>query len=392
MPVSKFIAAINQICDEKNLPKEVVISTIEDALAAAYKKDYGKREQKVEVKFNEVSGEAKVYVIKEVTESVEDPLLQISLEDAKKVKEDIKVGDEVRIEETPKDYGRIAAQTAKQVIIQRIREAERQIAFSEYKDKEGQLLVGVVQRVEGKNVFVDLGRALGVLFPTEQIPGEKYYIGQRIKVYVVSVEQASKGPQILLSRAHPGFIEKLFEMEVPEIPAGTVEVKGVAREPGSRSKVAVASNQEGVDPVGSCVGQRGTRVQAIISELGNEKVDIILWSENPEEYIANALSPAKVSEIKVNKKKKESKVKVPTDQLSLAIGKAGQNVRLAAKLTGWRIDIEGAEKILEKEKEKEEEENKNPEKVKEATVEMKSDTKGKLQDSDLGKEDKQEKV
>lgn len=366
------MAAINQICDEKNLPPEVVIEAIEAALAAAYKKDYGKKDQEVEVKFNEETGEAQVYTLKEVVPEVEDEFLQISLKDAQKIDKKTKLGNKVRIEETPVDYGRIAAQTAKQVIIQRIREAERDIVFSEYKDKEGELLVGSVQRVEGNNVFVDLGRATGIMFAADQIPGERYYIGQRIKVYLVSVDKNIKGPNITLSRSHPDFVRRLFEMEVPEIPAGIVEIKGISREAGSRSKVAVVSKQEGVDPVGSCVGQRGTRVQAIISELGEEKIDIILWDEDLAKYISNALSPAKVSEIKINEKNKEAKVKVPTDQLSLAIGKSGQNVRLAAKLTGWKIDIEGAES---KEQEAENKKQEEGEEVKSKKEKVKSDEK-----------------
>ncbi len=340
---TKFMAAINQICDEKDLPKDVVISTVEAALAAAYRKDYGKKNQEVEVKINEKTGNVSVFVIKEVVDEVEDPFIQISLSEAKKNKKNVKIEDKIKIEQTPSDYGRIAAQTAKQVIIQRIREAERDLIYNEYKDKENTLLTGMVQRMEGRNVIVDIGRTYGIIFPSEQIPGEKYYIGERIKVYVLGVEQSNKGSQITLSRAHPGFIRRLFELEVPEILAGAVEIKSIAREAGSRSKVAVTSSREGVDPVGSCVGQRGTRAQAIIAELGNEKVDIVLWDSDLTKYIANALSPAKVSDIKINKQKKEAKIIVPADQLSLAIGREGQNVRLAARLTGWKIDIKGAE-------------------------------------------------
>lgn len=355
MTITKLTAAINQICDEKNLSKEVVLKTIEAALAAAYKKDYGKRDQKVEVAFDEETGQAAVKIIQEVKEKVEDSCLEISLEEAKKIKKDIKIGEEIAIEVTPPDYGRIAAQTAKQVIIQRIREAEREAIYSEYKDKEGELLVGTVQRIEGSNAFVDLGRATGIMFPSEQIPNEKYYVGQRVKIYLSSVEESNKGPQIILSRSHPNFVKKLFALEIPEIASGSVEIKSIAREAGYRSKVAVASHQEGVDPVGSCVGRRGTRIQAIISELGEEKIDIILWDSDISKYITNSLSPAKVTEIKIAEKKKEAKIKVPEDQLSLAIGKGGQNVRLAAKLVGWKIDIEGEKKTKEKEKNKKEE-------------------------------------
>jgi N utilization substance protein A len=348
MVQTKFMAAINQICDEKGLPKDVVVSTVEAALAAAYKKDYGKRDQQVTVKIDQKTGNASVFVTKEVVDKVEDEATQISFSEARKLKKNIKIGDSVDIEQTPRDYGRIAAQTAKQVIIQRIREAERDIIFNEYKNKESDLLTGVVQRIEGKNVIVDIGKTYGIIYPSEQIPNERYYIGQRIKVYLTSVEQTSKGPQIILSRAHPGFIKRLFELEVPEILSKTVVIKSIAREAGSRSKVAVTSSQEGVDPVGSCVGQRGTRVQAIIAGLGDEKIDIVLWDSEPATYITNALSPAKVSDVKISEKKKQAKVKVPQDQLSLAIGKEGQNVRLAAKLTDWKIDIEGVEEKKEK--------------------------------------------
>lgn len=343
---TQFIAAINQICDEKNIPREIVIETVEHALAAAYKKDYGHRDQEVRVELNEETGNINVFVSKEVVnkkEDIENKFLQIELDEAKKINKSIKVGDMVEIEDHPEDFGRIAAQTAKQVIIQRIREAERDIVFSEYKDKEGELMNAVVQRIEGGTVIVDLGRASGVLFSNEQVPGERYYIGQRMKVYMVKVEQTSRGPQVVVSRSHPGVVRRLFELEVPEIESGIVEVKSIAREAGHRTKLAVSSNEENVDPVGSCVGQRGIRVQAVMAELGEEKIDIILWNDDPKVYITNALSPAKVIEVQLNEKDKKATVKVPEDQLSLAIGKQGQNVRLAAKLTGWNVDISGAD-------------------------------------------------
>lgn len=344
MTQEAFLAAINQICDEKNIPKEIVIETVEHALAAAYRKDYGHRDQTVRVHLDQKTGVTQVFVIKEVVkEEVENDMLQISLKDAKKIKKDVKVEETVEIEDHPKDFGRIAAQTAKQVIIQRIREAERDIVFEEYKDKEGDLVNAVVQRIEGSTVILDLGRASGVLFANEQVPGERYYIGQRLKVYIVKVEQSNKGPQVIISRSHPGVVKSLFELEVPEIEAGIVEVKSIAREAGHRTKIAVTSNEENVDPVGSCVGQRGIRVQAVMAELGEEKIDIILWDEDSVAFITNALSPAKVIEIKLDEKDKKATVKVPEDQLSLAIGKQGQNVRLAAKLTGWNVDIEGAD-------------------------------------------------
>ncbi|HBG81864.1 TPA: transcription termination/antitermination protein NusA [candidate division CPR2 bacterium] len=343
MEDKKFMAAINQICAEKNIPKEIVLETVEAALAAAFKKDYGQKDQEVRVTLDEETGHPNIYVLKEVSDEVENEYFQISLDHARKLKKDAKVGDTIEIQEFVSDFGRIAAQTAKQVIIQRIREAERDIVFSEYKEKEGDLVNGIVQRIEGNNIFVDLGRATGVVFPQEQVQGERYYNGQRLKVFIVKVEQSSKGPQILLSRSHPGMIKKLFELEVPEIVAGTVEIKSIAREAGQRSKIAVSSSVDGVDPVGSLVGQRGIRVQSVMAEIGDEKIDVILWNEDPKVYVSNALSPAKVNEVIVEEAEKRAKVRVPEDQLSLAIGKQGQNVRLAAKLTGWNIDILGAD-------------------------------------------------
>jgi len=379
---------ISQICEEKGIAKDKVIETIEAALAAAYKKDYGKKGQNIKAIFNEKTGEAEFYLVKEVVdettrdfpveeeidsekieasektvkaeklkkaepikaenEDEEEKLPRYNFErdltipEAKKLKKTAKVGDVIEIKlEMKKDYGRVAAQTAKQVIIQRIREAERDAMFSEYKDKEGQVLSGVIQRIEGRNVFIDLGKSIGVLFPSEQIESERYRIGQRVKVYVAKVESGSKGPGITLSRIHPQMIQKLFELEVPEIFAGTVEIKSIAREAGERSKIAVSSNEEGIDPIGSCVGQKGTRVMAVIDELGGEKIDIVLWNEESSKFIAAALSPAKVLSVEVNEEGRTAKVQVPEDQLSLAIGKRGQNVRLAAKLTGWKIDILG---------------------------------------------------
>ncbi len=348
MAISKFLAAINQICDEKGLSRDTVLEIIENALAAAYRKDYGEKGQDIRVKFDEKTGATQVFLYKQVVDEVEDEAIQMTLAEAKKIKKNAKIGDELSWDVTPSDYGRIAAQTAKQVITQRIKEAERNVLFSEFQDKEDSLLNGVVQQIKNNNVFIDLGKVTAIMFPSEQIIGERYYSGQRIRVYVVKVEEAAKGPQIFVSRAHPEFLRKIFELEVPEIPAGTVEIKSIAREAGSRSKIAVSSSDENIDPVGSCVGQRGMRVQSVLSELGKEKIDIVLWDEDTAVYITNSLSPAKVTEVKIDKKKQEAKVKVPEDQLSLAIGKGGQNVRLAAKLTGWKVDIEGAT-ITEKE-------------------------------------------
>ena len=341
--MNNFTDAISQICEEKNISKEVVLETIEAALAAAYKKDFGSKDQEVRVEIDAESGEIVVYVQKEVVEEVENEMTQMSIVNASKLKKSAKVGDIVEIKDLPSDFGRIAAQTAKQVIIQRIREAERDMVFGEYKDKEGEVVGGSVQRVEGNNVIVDMGKAAGVLFPNEQIRGERYYVGQRLKFFVVRVEQTNKGPQIVISRSHPGLVKRLFELEVPEVLAGIVEIKAIAREAGQRTKMAVVSNQEGVDPVGSCVGQRGVRVQAVMNEIGEEKIDIILYDEDEKTFISNALSPAKVNSIVLNEEEKKAEVSVPEDQLSLAIGRSGQNVRLAAKLTGWNVDIKGGD-------------------------------------------------
>ncbi len=340
---TQFISAIDQICEEKGLTRDIVLETVEHALIAAYKKDYGDKDQQIRVVLDHDSGEVRIFVTKEVVSEVENPYLQMTKEQAKSIKKDAKVGDEIEYEEKNKDFGRVAAQTAKQVIIQRIREAERDVVFNEYQDKVDTILNGVVQRVEGNNVFIDLGKAVGIMFANEQIHGEHYYAGQRMKIYVVRVEQTARGPQVVVSRAHPNMINKLFEMEVPEMATGTVEIVNVAREAGNRTKLAVRSNVDGVDAVGTFVGGRGTRVQAVMADLGEEKIDIIPYSEDPKIYIASALSPTKVINVKIDEEDKKALVKVPEDQLSLAIGKQGQNVRLAAKLTGWNVDIDGAD-------------------------------------------------
>ncbi len=341
--------ALEQIAEEKGITREEIISMIEASLAAAFRKDYGEKDQNIVVEFDPSNLSTKVFDVKTVVAEglVEDTQREIDLETAKEKKKSVKVGDEIKTEITPKtgtNYGRIAAQTAKQVIIQKLREAERNVQFSDFKAKERTLQNGVVQRVEGDTVLVDLGKATGVLFPSEQIRGEKYSIGQRLKVLILHVEPATKGPKITLSRSHPDMVRKLFELEVPEIYNGSVEIKAVAREAGSRSKVAVMSSQDGVDPIGSCVGQRGSRVQTVMAELSGEKIDIIEYSDDPVKFIAHALSPAKILNVMLDEASKEAKVGVLEDQLSLAIGKAGQNVRLAARLTGWKIDING-EKI-----------------------------------------------
>lgn len=340
--------ALDQIAEEKGISRQDLISMIEASLAAAFRKDYGEKNQNIVVEFDPENMATKVFdsktVVETVTEMEEDPQKFIDLEEAKKIKKSYKVGDEIRTNITPKTgttYGRIAAQTAKQVIIQKLREAERNVQFSDFKAKERTLQNGIVQRVEGDTVLIDLGKAAGVLFPSEQIRGEKYTIGQRVKVLILHVEPATKGPKITLSRSHPDMVRKLFELEVPEIFSGSVEIKAIAREAGSRSKIAVFSNQDGIDPIGSCVGQKGSRVQTVMAELGGEKIDIIEFSDDQVKFIANALSPAKILNVQLNDQAKEAKVGVLEDQLSLAIGKAGQNVRLAARLTGWKIDING---------------------------------------------------
>jgi N utilization substance protein A len=340
MPVSSFMAAVNQICDEKGLSLEAVLETVEAAVAAAYRKDYGHPDQMIKVKIDPETGGMKFFEVFEVVEKVENDKREISLKDARKIRKKIKVGDVVEKElKPPQGFGRIAAQTAKQVITQRLKEAEKGILYQEYKAKEQQVLTGVVQQIEGKNLLINIGKLNGIMFPADQIPSEKYYIGQRLKVYVMKVEETPKGPSVLLSRTHPNFIPALFAQEVPEINQKTVKVMATAREAGVRTKMAVTATQQGVDPVGSCVGQRGVRVSTVLSEIGNEKIDIILWDEDPQKYIQNALAPAKIEKIELNQKKKTAKVYVNEDQLPLAIGKNGQNVRLASKLTGWTLDV-----------------------------------------------------
>ena len=343
----EFGAALAEIAEEKGLDKSEILKMIEASLAAAFRKDYGTKDQNIVVDLNPENMAMKIFDVKTVVEVPEDAQKEITLEDGKKLKKSAKLGDEIRTDITPKtgtSFGRIAAQTAKQVIIQKLREAERNVLFTEFKAKERQLITGVVQRMEKDTVLVDMGRATGVLFPSEQIKNEQYKIGSRVKILILHVESTAKGPKITLSRSHPDVVRRLFEIEVPEIFNGVIEIKALAREAGSRTKIAVSSNQEGVDPIGACVGQRGTRVQTVMAELGGEKIDIIEWSEDPVKFIANSLSPAKIINVQLKEDVKEAKVGVMEDQLSLAIGKAGQNVRLAARLSGWKIDIAG-EKI-----------------------------------------------
>ncbi|MFH0829309.1 MAG: transcription termination factor NusA [Candidatus Kerfeldbacteria bacterium] len=398
MAQSPLKAAIQQITEEKNIPYDSVIDTIEAALAVAYRKDFGEKNQNIKVEFSADDGTSRVFDVKTVaddelyeayvkeqaereaqreaeaeaartadspvpeaavisqqspeTEEAKedrfDPKTMVPLKVAKEKKPDVNIGDEIRTELfPPAAYGRMAAQTAKQVIIQRLREAERDTLFKEYKGREGEILTGTVQRVEGRMVFIDLGHASAIMPPPEQISSEHYQSGQRQKVYLVSVNTTPKGPELVVSRSHPEIVRKLFAIEVPEISAASVEIKAIAREAGSRTKIAVFSNQKNIDPVGSCVGQRGTRVQTVISELGGEKIDIIEWSDDPVKFISNALSPAKVLSIKTNVDEHSAITEVREDQMSLAIGRNGQNVRLAAKLTGWRIDIVGEGQNLE---------------------------------------------
>ncbi len=341
---SELIQALGEIEKERGIPKEVLVEAIESALKTAYKKNFGSL-QNVSVKMDINSGEVKVYAKKTVVESVKDERLEVSLAEAREIDPDIGIGSDIEIEVTPTDFGRIAAQTAKQVVIQRLREAERSIVFNEFSNRAGEIVTGTVQRVEQKTVIINLGRTEALMGPQDQIPNETYEPGQRVKAYISEVRRSAKGPQIFLSRAHPNFLKRLFELEVPEIYEGLVEIKSIAREAGSRSKISVYSRDDRVDPVGACVGPKGLRVQNIVKELSGEKIDIIKWSPDIEEYIANALSPSKVVSVEAFEDEKMARVVVPDYQLSLAIGKEGQNARLAAKLTGWKIDIKSESQV-----------------------------------------------
>jgi N utilization substance protein A len=339
---SDFLLAITQLSAEKNLPKDVVLTAVEAALVSAYKKDTFSPTQNVAVKINPNSGKVEVWAEKTVVKDKPDPALEISLREAKKLKEDAKIGDMIMIEATPANAGRIAAQTAKQVILQRLHEAEHSAIFEEYADKEGEVVSGVVQRFEMGQVILDVGRTEAVLPAAEQVRIERYRVGQRLKVVLLQVARTVKGPRVIVSRSHPELLRRLFELEVPEVYNGTVEIKSIAREAGFRSKIAVAAKQEGIDPVGCCVGLRGIRIQNIVSELSGEKIDVVQWSPEIASFIAHALSPAHILSVELNKAEQAATVIVPDRQLSLAIGKEGQNARLAAKLTGWRIDIKSA--------------------------------------------------
>lgn len=338
LDIKQLAMAVKAIAEEKNLPEDVVQEAVEQALAAAYRRDFGDREQEVRVSMNINSGEVDAYVSKEVVDKVGDERFEISLKDASVMKKNAALGDLIEIHEKVENFGRVAAQTAKQVILQRLREAEREIVMEEYEDKIGTVINGIVGRVEGRIVRVDLGKAQGIMPMSEQIQGERYYPGQRLKVFLKDVERGFRGPQLVVSRGNTQFVEWLFRGEVPEMESGAVEIRGIAREAGVRTKLAVASTVPGVDPVGTFVGGHGTRVNAVMSEIGEqEKIDIVVWAEDPAAYITNALSPTKVTRVEI--KDGKAKVIVPEDQLSIAIGKSGQNVRLASKLTGLEIDI-----------------------------------------------------
>ena len=345
----EFIEAVEDLEREKHMSKDMLIEAIESALVSAYKKNYG-TSQNVRVSIDRTNGDIDVFMRRDIVEDVEDEFSQCSLEEAQEIDPEYEIGDVIEYRVTPRDFGRIAAQTAKQVVVQRIRETERGMIYDDYISRQGEVVTGIVQRVSNNTVFVNMGRAEGILAQGEQMPGEKYNVNDRIKVFVMDVKRSTKGPQVFLSRTHPGLVKKLFELEVPEIQEGVVEIKSVSREAGSRTKIAVCTYDENVDPVGSCVGPRGQRVQAVVDELGGEKIDIINWSDEPGKMISSALSPSKVEMVLIDESEKAALVVVPDYQLSLAIGKEGQNVRLAARLCGWKIDIKSHSKYEEMEK------------------------------------------
>lgn len=341
---AELIQALDQLEKEKGIDKNVLIEAIEAALISAYKRNFGST-QNVKITIDQQSGDVRVFALRKVTSAPDSENGDISLEEARKLNSKYEEDDIAEIEVTPRKFGRIAAQTAKQVVMQRIREAERGIIFDEFYNKEGDIVTGIIQRSERKNIIVDLGKTEAVMAPSEQTVNEEYRFNDRIKTYIVEVKKTTKGPQIMISRTHPGLVKRLFELEVPEIHDGTVEIKSISREAGSRTKIAVYSRDPNVDPVGACVGQKGIRVQAIVDELRGEKIDIIKWSSSPEEYISSSLSPAKVVRVDVSEDERSARVIVPDFQLSLAIGKEGQNARLAAKLTGWKIDIKSESQL-----------------------------------------------
>jgi N utilization substance protein A len=349
---AELLRALDQIEEEKGISKDVIIDAIEAALLSAYKKNFGATAQSMRIEMERDTGEMRAYQVRTIVEAVEDPTTQIALAQVREWDPTAEPGEMVEVEVTPKDFGRIAAQTAKQVVVQRLREAERELVYKEFRDREGDIVTGIVQRIERKNVYLDLGRIEAVLPPPEQIPREGYRQGERVKAYVVEVRQGTRGPQIVVSRTHPGLLKRLFEIEVPEVYEGIVEIKAIAREAGTRSKIAVSSRDRNVDAVGACVGPKGSRVQAIVDELRGEKIDIVSWSPDVAQFAAAALSPAKVVRVEIEETTKTALVIVPDHQLSLAIGREGQNARLAAKLTGWRIDIKSESQIREIEAQK----------------------------------------
>jgi N utilization substance protein A len=345
--IKELISAIDELEKERGINKEYLMEALETALATAYKRNFDSAEN-VKIDMNGITGEITIYAVKEVVLEVEDEMLQISLEEAKKKDEKVAEGDTVEIEIILKDFGRIAAQTAKQVIVQKIREAERDMVYTEYNDRKGEIVSGIVQKADGGTLILDLGKLEGVMLTKDQIPTENYRVNDKVRAYVVNVERGTKGaPQVLISRSHPDFVRKLFEFEIPEIYEGLIEIKSVARDAGNRSKVAVYSTNEDIDPVGSCVGQKGIRIQNIISELKGEKIDVIEWDEDSSIFISAALLPAQVMAVDIKEEERFAQVIVPDDQLSLAIGKAGQNARLAARLTNWKIDIKSETQFRE---------------------------------------------
>jgi N utilization substance protein A len=347
--IKQLTLAVRTIAEEKNLPEEVVLSVIEQAIAAAWRRDNGERDQEVRAELNVNDGTANVFVAREVVEEVGSDAVEISLEDAKKIKEDAVIGDSIEDKFEVVSFGRVAAQTAKQVVLQRLREAEREVVLEEYEDKIGTIVNGTVQRVEPRVIRVELGKATGIIPQSEQIQGEFYSIGSRIKVFIKDIERDNRGPQLILSRGNEAFVEYLFRQEVPEMETGAVEIKAIAREAGRRTKLAVISTVPGVDPVGTFVGGHGTRVQAVMNEIGDqEKIDIITFDENNEQFIRNALSPAEVVKVEIDEAAKRAKVFVYEDQQSIAIGRGGQNVRLASRLTGYELDIETAQVVADK--------------------------------------------
>lgn len=341
-----FISAVQELGKEKGIDADMLFTAVEEALVAAYKKNYGSN-QNVRVDLNKENGEIHVFALRTVVEGPTQEFGEISLDDARAIDERYELDDIVEVEVTPRNFGRIAAQNAKQVVVQRIREAERGMVYERFSGREQDIVTGIVQRVEAGNVYIDLGKVEAVLTAKEQIPGESYQYHERMKTYIVEVKRTNKGPQIMVSRTHPGLLKRLFELEVPEIQDGIVEIKSVSREPGMRSKISVYTADPNVDPVGACVGQKGMRVQSIVNELRGEKIDIVKYSDDPAQYVANALSPAKVVYTEINEEEKICRVIVPDYQLSLAIGKEGQNARLAAKLTSWKIDIKSESQAAE---------------------------------------------